>query len=237
MEGQHVVSTGIEFDRCIDGGRAVETAASSFRSAAKRQRILSTVSGEVVGLKVTTASSVFGNREFAMEIIPKHARPLIEGRISSRRDRKLSLDGSTRPHILRTCRQSFDESRMDIRLELPAAATTCWHRARLGRCASSGLFLAFGQLEHHASHYQRVSVDASWLEQVLHFDDQHVRVGLACGEAQQCEGEFEVARKCRRTLACCTRQVEIGRRHRPRRIQHPDGYPNSPPMATSNSLP
>ncbi|MEX8498045.1 HlyD family efflux transporter periplasmic adaptor subunit, partial [Leptothrix ochracea] len=49
--------------------------------AARRQRIVAPVDGEVVGLKVTSPGTVIGPRDVVMEIVPQTADLIVEGRI------------------------------------------------------------------------------------------------------------------------------------------------------------
>jgi membrane fusion protein, epimerase transport system len=49
--------------------------------AARRQRIVAPVDGEVVGLKVTSPGTVIGPRDVLMEIVPQTADLIVEGRI------------------------------------------------------------------------------------------------------------------------------------------------------------
>lgn len=51
------------------------------RDASARQKIVSPIAGEVVGLKVFTAGAVVGPREILMEIVPREKRLVIEARI------------------------------------------------------------------------------------------------------------------------------------------------------------
>jgi HlyD family type I secretion membrane fusion protein len=51
------------------------------KDAATRQKIVSPIAGEVVGLKVFTAGSVIGPRDVLMEIVPEEKRLIIEARI------------------------------------------------------------------------------------------------------------------------------------------------------------
>ena len=67
-----------------------ETSAKSFdleerlrptKDASERQRIVSPMAGEVVGLRIFTSGSVIGPREVLMEIVPEDKRLIIEARI------------------------------------------------------------------------------------------------------------------------------------------------------------
>ena len=51
------------------------------RDAAERQRILSPMDGEVVGLRVFSQGAVIGPREVLMEIVPDDKRLVVEARI------------------------------------------------------------------------------------------------------------------------------------------------------------
>jgi epimerase transport system membrane fusion protein len=51
------------------------------KDAATRQKIVSPIAGEVVGLKVFTAGSVIGPRDVLMEIVPEEKRLIVEARI------------------------------------------------------------------------------------------------------------------------------------------------------------
>jgi HlyD family type I secretion membrane fusion protein len=51
------------------------------KDAAARQKIVSPIAGEVVGLKVFTAGSVIGPRDVIMEIVPEEKRLIVEARI------------------------------------------------------------------------------------------------------------------------------------------------------------
>jgi HlyD family type I secretion membrane fusion protein len=51
------------------------------RDASQRQKIVSPIAGEVVGLRVFTSGSVIGPREVLMEIVPREKRLIIEARI------------------------------------------------------------------------------------------------------------------------------------------------------------
>ncbi len=51
------------------------------KDAAARQRIVASIAGEVVGLKVFTAGSVIGPRDVLMEIVPDDKRLIVEARI------------------------------------------------------------------------------------------------------------------------------------------------------------
>ena len=49
--------------------------------AARRQRIVAPVDGEVVGLKITSPGTVIGPRDVVMEIVPQTADLIVEGRV------------------------------------------------------------------------------------------------------------------------------------------------------------
>jgi HlyD family type I secretion membrane fusion protein len=51
------------------------------KDAAARQKIVSPIAGEVVGLKIFTAGSVIGPRDVLMEIVPQEKRLIVEARI------------------------------------------------------------------------------------------------------------------------------------------------------------
>jgi HlyD family type I secretion membrane fusion protein len=51
------------------------------RDASQRQKIVSPIAGEVVGLRVFTSGSVIGPREVLMEIVPTEKRLIVEARI------------------------------------------------------------------------------------------------------------------------------------------------------------
>jgi HlyD family type I secretion membrane fusion protein len=51
------------------------------RDASERQRIVSPIAGEVVGLRIINAGSVIGPRDVLMEIVPQEKRLIVEARI------------------------------------------------------------------------------------------------------------------------------------------------------------